>query len=418
MRCPKRLAPGWCAAVHGGVNQYLLDLIGRYAGSDCALHINAQLVGPLNSRGGFSPLWAPRVVALSSGSEARQSRCTRCIREPGSWWSGGFELKLLVIGGTRFVGRAFVEQAVRHGHDVTVFHRSASEPEDFPRVEHLHGNRDGQLGLLRGRSWDAVLDTCAYVPRAVREASAVLQDFAGHYTLVSTLSVHPDDMSAGSTEHAPTHQPPFPQTETVTVETYGPLKVACEREAMRAFGNRCLIIRPGYIVGPHDPTDRFTFYLRRAAGGGEMAAPGPPDAPLQVIDVRDLAAFMLGRIEAADGGVFGVAGPSEPIVMRDVLKTARDVAAADTTFTWISEGFLEAVGDEAQEWFPMWEPQFPGVHTYDAAKAVAAGLRCRPFAQTVADTLAWDQERGQPDLRTGLSKEKERQLLATWHSQR
>jgi 2'-hydroxyisoflavone reductase len=330
---------------------------------------------------------------------------------------GGW-VKLLVIGGTRFAGRAFVELAVQHGHDVTVFHRSVSEPEDFPSVEHLHGDRDRQLGVLRGRSWDAVLDTCAYVPRAVREASAVLRDAAGHYTLVSTLSVHPDDMPAGSTEQAVTYQPPFPQTETVTDETYGPLKVACEYAAKTAFGDRCLIIRPGYIVGPHDPSDRFTFYLRRVARGGEMAAPGPPDAPLQVIDARDLAAFMLGRIEAADGGEFGVVGPGEPIVMRDVLDTARDVAAADTTFTWVSEEFLDAVGDQAQEWFPMWEPQFPGVHTYDAAKAIAAGLRCRPFAQTVADTLAWDQQRGQPDLRTGLSAEMERELLATWHSRR
>jgi 2'-hydroxyisoflavone reductase len=269
---------------------------------------------------------------------------------------------------------------------------------------------------LRGRSWDAVLDTCAYVPRAVREAAAVLRDAARHYTLVSTLSVHPDDMPVGSTERAVTHQPPFPRTELVTAETYGPLKVACEHEATRAFGSRCLIIRPGYIVGPHDPSDRFTFYLRRAAGGGEMAAPGPPDAPLQVIDVRDLAAFMLGRIETADSGVFGVVGPGEPIVLRDVLETARDVAAADTTFTWVSEEFLGAAGDRAQEWFPMWEPQFPGVHTYDAAKAVAAGLRCRPLADTVADTLAWDQQRGQPDLRTGLSAETEKELLTSWHA--
>jgi 2'-hydroxyisoflavone reductase len=158
-------------------------------------------------------------------------------------------VKLLVIGGTRFVGRAFVEQAVRHGHDVAVFHRSVSEPEDFPSVEHLHGDRDGQLGLLRGRSWDAVLDTCAYIPRAVREASVVLQDFAGHYTLVSTLSVHPDDMPAGSTERAATHRSPFPQAEMVTAETYGPLKVACEHEAKGAFGNRCLIIRPATLSG-------------------------------------------------------------------------------------------------------------------------------------------------------------------------
>ena len=307
---------------------------------------------------------------------------------------------------------------MRHGHDVAVFHRSVSEPDDFPSVEHLHGDRDSDLGPLRGRSWDAVLDTCAYVPRAVREAAAVLADAAGHYTLVSTLSVHPDDMPAGATEEAAIFQPPFPQTETVTDQTYGPLKVACEHEANAAFGNRCLIIRPGYIVGPHDPSDRFTFYLRRAAGGGEMAAPGPPDAPLQVIDVRDLADFMLDRVEAADSGVYGVVGPGERIVMRDVLETARDVAGAGTTFTWVSEGFLEARGDQAQEWFPMWEPQFPGVHTYDAAKAVAAGLHYRPFAQTVADTLAWDQERGQPDLRTGLSTEMETELLSAWHSRR
>jgi nucleoside-diphosphate-sugar epimerase len=325
-------------------------------------------------------------------------------------------VKILVIGGTRFVGRAFVEQAVRHGHDVTVFHRSTSEPGDFPAAEHVHGDRDGQLGLLRGRGWDAVLDTCAYIPRAVREAAAVLQDFTGHYTLVSTLSVHPDDMPAGSTEEAPVHQPPFPQAEEVTAETYGPLKVACEREAVAAFGDRCLIIRPGYIVGPHDPTDRFTFYARRAAAGGQMLAPGPPDAPLQVIDVRDLAAFMLGRIEAGDAGVYGVAGPGERIALRDVLETARDVAAAGTGFIWVPRGFLEAWGDEVYEWFPMWDPQFPGVHTYDAGKAAAAGLRCRPLRETVADTLAWDRERGRPVLRAGLSEAREKELLAAWRA--
>jgi 2'-hydroxyisoflavone reductase len=324
-------------------------------------------------------------------------------------------MKFLVIGGTHFVGRAVVEQAVRHGHDVTVFHRSTSEPENFPDVEHVHGDRDGQLGLLRGRRWDAVLDTCAYIPRAVRQAAAVLCDSAGHYTLVSTLSVHPDDLPAGSSEKAATHQPPFPATEEVTAETYGALKAACEREATEAFGSRCLIIRPGYIVGPHDPTDRFTFYTRRAAAGGEMLAPGPPDAPIQVVDVRDLAAFTLGRIQASDAGVYGVVGPGEPIVMRELLETARAVAGADTAFTWVSEGFLHGLGDDVQGWFPMWEPQFPGAHTYDAGKAVKAGLRHRPLRQTIADTLAWDRARGQPELGAGLNRAEERELLATWH---
>jgi len=217
-----------------------------------------------------------------------------------------------------------------------------SEPADLPDVDHVHGDRDGHLDRLRGRRWDVVLDTCAYFPRAVREVAGLANAF-GSYALVSTLGVHPDDIPAGWNEETPTYQPPFPDTEEVTGETYGPLKVACEREAVRAFGDACLIIRPGYIVGPHDPTDRFTYYVRRAASGGEMLAPGPPDASFQVVDVRDLAIFMLDRITARDSGVYGVVGPGEPIAMRDVLEAARDAADANTTFTWASEAFLNGL---------------------------------------------------------------------------
>jgi 2'-hydroxyisoflavone reductase len=323
-------------------------------------------------------------------------------------------MKLLVIGGTQFVGRAFVEEAARRGDEVTVFHRGASEPADLPDVDHVHGDRDGDLDRLRGRRWDVVLDTCAYFPRAVREVAGLADAFGG-YALVSTLGVHPDDMPAGWNEETPTYQPPFPDTEEVTGETYGPLKVACEREAVRAFGDACLIIRPGYIVGPHDPTDRFTYYVRRAASGGEMLAPGPPDAPFQVVDVRDLAIFMLDRITARDSGVYGVVGPGEPIAMRDVLETARDAADANTTFTWASEAFLGGLGDEVQIWFPMWEPG-SGAHTYDAGKARDAGLRHRQFRDTVGDTRAWDADRGRPDLRRGLSAQQEAELLSAWHA--
>jgi nucleoside-diphosphate-sugar epimerase len=322
-------------------------------------------------------------------------------------------MKLLVIGGTQFVGRAFVEEAVRRGNEVTIYHRGASEPADLPVVDHVHGDRDGQLNTLRGRTWDVVLDTCAYFPRAVREVAG-LADAFGSYALVSTLGVHPNDMPAGWNEETPTYQPPFPDTEDVTGESYGPLKVACEREAVGAFGDGCLIIRPGYIVGPHDPTDRFTYYVRRAASGGEMLAPGPSDASFQVIDVRDLAIFMLGLITARDSGVYGVVGPGEPITMRDVLETARDAANANTTFTWASQAFLYGL-DEVESWFPMWEPG-SGLHTYDAGKAVDAGLRHRPFRDTVGDTLAWDADRGRPDLRRGLSAQTEAELLSAWHA--
>jgi 2'-hydroxyisoflavone reductase len=323
-------------------------------------------------------------------------------------------MKLLVIGGTQFVGRAFVEEAARRGDEVTVFHRGGSEPAHLPEVDHVHGDRDGQLNRLRGRRWEVVLDTCAYFPRAVREVAG-LADAFGSYALVSTLGVHPDDMAGGWNEETPTYQPPFPDTEGVTGQTYGPLKVACEREAVRAFGDGCLIIRPGYIVGPHDPTDRFTYYVRRAASGGEMLAPGPPDASFQVVDVRDLAIFMLDRITARDSGVYGVVGPGEPIVMRDVLETARNAVGANTTLRWASEAFLNGRGDEVQSWFPMWEPG-SGAHTYDAGKAIGAGLRHRPFRDTVGDTLAWDTDRGRPDLLRGLSTQKERELLSAWHA--
>jgi len=323
-------------------------------------------------------------------------------------------VKILVIGGTRFFGRAFVEGAARSGQDVTVFHRGSSEPDGFPDVEHVHGDRKESLEALRGRSWDAVLDTYAFVPREVRELAEILRDRVGHYTLVSSLSVHPDDLPVGATEATPTHKPPFPDTEEVTEETYGPLKVATEQEASAAFDGRLLVIRPGYIVGPNDPTDRFTYWARRAAAGGEMLAPGPPDAPIQGIDARDLAAFVLDRIGAGDTTTYGVVGPGEPTTLRDVLASARSAGNADTSFTWVEPGFVMELGEEWESWFPMWHPHLPGFHAYDASKATAAGLRPRPFADTIADTLAWDRDRGMPALKAGLTEEKERELLAAW----
>jgi 2'-hydroxyisoflavone reductase len=326
-------------------------------------------------------------------------------------------VKILAVGGTRFFGRAFVEEAARRGHDVSVFHRGESEPADLPEIEHIHGDRKAGLDAIAGRSWDAVLDTCAFVPREVRELAETIGDRVGHYTLVSSLSVHPDDLPVGATEDTPTYQPPFPNTEDVTEETYGPLKVACEVEAAARFGERLLVIRPGYIVGPHDPTDRFTWWVRRAAGGGEMLAAGPPDAPVQGIDARDLGRFVLDRIEVNDASTYGVVGPAEPATTADVVEAARAAGGADTTFVWADQGWVLGLGDERETWFPMWHPQLPGFHGYDPAKAVAAGLRPRPFAETIADTLSWDRERGAPPLAAGLPPEKERELLAAWRAQ-
>jgi 2'-hydroxyisoflavone reductase len=327
-------------------------------------------------------------------------------------------MRILSIGGTRFFGRAFVEEAARRGHEVTVFHRGESEPVDFPDVEHVHGDRNAGVEILEGRSWDAVLDTWAFVPREVRELAAAIGDRVGHYTLVSSLSVHPDDLPVGATEDTPTHQPPYPETEDVTDETYGPLKVACEVEAAAAFAERLLVIRPGYIVGPHDPTDRFTYWVRRAATGGEMLAPGPPDASIQGIDARDLGVFVVERIEASDTDTYGVVGPAEPATTVSVLESARSAGGADTTFVWADQEFVLGLGERRETWFPMWHPHLPGFHTYDAGKATAAGLRPRLFHETIADTLAWDRQRGLPPLEAGMTPEKERELLFEWNADR
>jgi 2'-hydroxyisoflavone reductase len=325
-------------------------------------------------------------------------------------------MRILTIGGTRFFGRAFVEEASRRGHAVTVFHRGESEPMDLPDVEHLHGDRKAGVEILSEASWDSVLDTCAFVPREVGDLAEAIGDRVGHYTLVSSLSVHPDDLPVGATEDTPTHQPPYPDTEDVSEATYGPLKVACEVAAADAFAGRLLVIRPGYIVGPHDPTDRFTYWVRRAAAGGEMLAAGPQDASIQGIDARDLGAFVLDRIEAADTDTYGVVGPAEPATMAGVLESARSAGGADTAFVWADQEFVRELGDRHERWFPMWHPHLPGFHAYDAGKAIAAGLRPRSFEETIAETLAWDRLRGLPPLETGMTPEKERELLFEWRA--
>ncbi len=306
---------------------------------------------------------------------------------------------------------------MRRGHEVAVFHRGESEPAELPsNVEHLNGDRKDGLGALARRSWDAVLDTCAFVPREVREVAATIGDRIGHYAFVSSLSVHPDDLPVGATEDTPTSPPLALDTEDVTDTTYGPLKVACEVEAAAHFAGRLLVVRPGYIVGPNDPTDRFTYWVRRAAAGGEMLAPGPPEAPIQGIDARDLGAFVLDRIEAADADTYGVVGPVEVATTADVLGTARSAGGVDTTLVWADPEFVRGLGEQRETWFPLWHPHLPGFHAYDAGKAMAAGLRPRPFEETIVDTLVWDRERGEPPLRAGMTTEKERELLAAWRA--
>ena len=319
-------------------------------------------------------------------------------------------MQLLIIGGTRFAGRWLATAALAAGHEVTLFHRGKTGASLFPNAEHVHGDRSVDVSALSGRRFDAVVDFCGYFPRTVRDAVQLLRD-SGWYGFVSSISAYADGIPPGATEDAPLHGPPFPQDEVITDKTYGPHKVACEREVQAGFGERAAIVRPGFVVGPYDPTDRFPSLVRRAAAGGEMLAPGPEDAWLQFVDARDLAAFLLRLAEERRGGVFDAVHPMHTTTLAQVLEHARAAAEADTTFTWIAPDRLEAaLGDEAEQVFPLWAPKDPAFHELSGARAAAAGLVSRPVVETVRDTWVWERTARIP-VRNGLAAERERELL-------
>lgn len=328
-------------------------------------------------------------------------------------------MDLLLIGGTRFSGRALAEQALEAGHRVTLFHRG-NTGADLLRdrgAEHVLGDRKTDLERLRGRRFDAIVDFVGFVPRVVGASARLLAD-SGYYAFISSISAHQNGFPPGATEDAPVHEPPFPETEEVTGETYGPLKVACERQVQEVFGERAAILRPGFIVGPHDPSDRFPSLLRRAASGGEMLLPGPADAALQFVDARDLAAFALSLAERRQGGVFNVVHPMRSVRLKDVVQSARQASGADTRFTWVDPKWLqEQLGEEdSAEAFPLWAPDDEAFHLLDASRAQAAGLKSRPLDETVRDTLAWMRSPEGPKPAHGLSSDREASLLAAWRA--
>jgi 2'-hydroxyisoflavone reductase len=323
-------------------------------------------------------------------------------------------VKLLVLGGTLFVGRAVAEAALAAGHDVTLFNRGQTHPELFPEAEHLHGDRTGDLSALAGREFDAVVDTTGYVPRFVR-ASAELLAGAGHYCFVSSISAYAD-LSSGPTEESPTHS--WDGRSEEVSEAYGQLKAACEAEIVDAFGDRGLIVRPGLIVGPHDPTFRFTYWVDRLARGGDVLAPEPRDAPVQVIDVRDLGDWLVRCAEQRTTGVYNAIGPAEPLTMERLLETACRAIGADASLHWVPAQLLQARGVEEWTTLPLWlvDPAFRGMLRADVTRALAAGLTLRPLEQTVRDTLDWIRSEGETfgggQPRPGLDPQREAALIA------
>jgi 2'-hydroxyisoflavone reductase len=319
-------------------------------------------------------------------------------------------MRLLCIGGTRFAGRFTAEAALAAGHEVTLFHRGKTGADLFPEAEHVLGDRATDLHLLDGRSFDAVLDFCGYFPAKVRASAEVLAG-SGWYGFVSSVSAHPLPLPAGSDEDAPLHEPLLSGEEVITGDSYGPLKVACEQEVKRIFAGRSAVVRPGYIVGPYDPTDRFPSLVRRAAAGGEMLVPGAPSDALQFVDARDLAAFLLRLADGHVDGSFTAVHPRHTATMGQVLAAA----GGDTAVTWVDgDWFVAACPEEERERaFPMWAPEYEGFHQLDSRRAAAAGLPTRPVAETVADTVAWERGCGRAPT-MGLPAEREQELLTAW----
>jgi len=332
-------------------------------------------------------------------------------------------VRLLVLGGTKFLGRAAVDAALARGHEVTLFNRGLTNPGLFPEAEHLAGDRDGGLDALAGREWDAVIDPSGYVPRIVRSSAELLRPAVGHYVFVSTISVYDSPLPARFDESAPRARL-AEETEEVTGESYGPLKALCEDAVREVFADAHTNVRAGLIVGPHDPTGRFTYWPVRAAHGGAMLAPGDPGRPVQLVDVRDLGAWLVHAAEEGVAGDVNATGPAALLTMGELLETCVATVGSDAELVWVPDGFLLEHG--AGQWMelPLWlVGEDASVLQADVSRAVAAGLCFRPLAETVADTLAWASAGGPPGLGTaghtreaGMPAEREAELLEAWRS--
>lgn len=338
-------------------------------------------------------------------------------------------MKLLILGGTMFVGRHLVEAAFARGHEVTLFNRGQHNAELFPEAEKLRGDRDGDLEALRGRRWDAVIDTCGFVPRLVRDSAQLLADAVGLYVFISSISAYAGhSQPAGEDSKLATMEDE--SVEEMTGETYGPLKVLCERAAEEAMPGRVLVIRPGLIVGPDDKTVRFSYWTGRVARGGEVLAPGRPDRQIQFIDARDLADWTMRMVEESRTGAYNANGPDYRLTMGRFLEECREVSGSDARVTWVDEKFLLERGVEPWSGLPIWLPEKEEEYRFFLSnkidKAIAAGLTFRPLAETIRDMLAWQSRNevttadkpGVPVPDQTLKPERERELLDEWHREK
>ena len=333
-------------------------------------------------------------------------------------------LRILILGGTGFIGPHQVRYAVDRGHKVTVFNRGKTNPGSVPAgVERLEGDRNGKLDALKGREWDAVIDNPSTLPRWVRDAATLLKDSAGQYLFISTISVYKEESVPGADETGALIELADPTVEKITGETYGGLKALAEKEAEKAFPGRATIVRPGLIVGQGDNTDRFTYWPVRIARGGEVLAPGNPGDHVQFIDARDLAEFTIRLVEQKTFGTFNAVGPAHPLTIAEMLYGIKAVTTAGAQFTWVPASFLEAQKVAPWQEMPVWVPpvgEYAGFGQLSIKRALAAGLTFRSLADTAAATLAFHESRDaerKAKLRAGLTPEREAEVLAAWHKE-
>jgi 2'-hydroxyisoflavone reductase len=338
-------------------------------------------------------------------------------------------LKLLVIGGTQFAGRHVVEAALAAGHQVTLFNRGRRNPGLFPEAEHLVGDRRGDLSVLQDRRWDVVVDPSGYVPSVVQRSAVLLSQAVHYYCFISTVSVYPDPgPSADETAPLASVTPQdLARAEAYDPdarsspgggygEAYGGLKAQCERSVLDALPGRTMIVRPGFILGPYDYSNRYPYWIERIMRGGTVLAPGAPDRQVRVIDMRDIAAWILCMAETRVAGVFNATGAGD-LTMRALLEGTRDGIGADARFAWVPEAGLLEHGVEPFADLPFWVPQSENaIFDVPNDRAIAAGLRFRPLSTTAADTAAWRRSLAPEKRNVGcLSSEREARLLDGLH---
>jgi 2'-hydroxyisoflavone reductase len=342
-------------------------------------------------------------------------------------------LRILILGGTGFTGPFQVSYALSRGHKVTVFNRGKTHPGELPKeAEQLIGDRNGQLDALKGRQWDVVIDIPTTLPVWVRDAAQILKGNVDRYVFISTISVYSDNSKPGMDESGPLAKyegaDAMKETQATLLASryglYGPLKVLSEQEAEKWFPGKALIIRPGLIVGPGDESDRFTYWPVRLDRGGEVLAPGAPTDPVQFIDARDLAEWTIRMVEQGTTGIFNATGPRSKLGIGDMLDGIKKATTSESRFTWVDADFLAAQKVRAWSDMPVWVPPRGGSAGFadiSIAKALAKGLTFRPIPDTAKATLEWFRKQPkerQAKLKSGLTPERETEVLAAWHAQK